>query len=156
MFQEVSKWLGMAYNLLIDGVYWGYNPLTNLLLTSWDILVCYIPAPSSRGALHVSVTGCQFTILLGLRTAPRLEGAGIILFVFVGDILRILPWSWDSSPSNHQFGEYFVIFSTTEQQIKVFEGGFKTIVSHYFNLFANWDGITGREIYKGESHQSTP
>ena len=29
----------MGYNLLINGVYWGYNPLTNLLLTSWDILV---------------------------------------------------------------------------------------------------------------------
>ncbi len=29
----------MAYNLLINGVYWGYNPLANHLLTSWDILV---------------------------------------------------------------------------------------------------------------------
>ena len=27
------------YNLLINGVYWGYNPFTNLLLTSWDIQV---------------------------------------------------------------------------------------------------------------------
>ena len=55
------------------------------------------------------------------------------------------------------FREYLVIFFNHRfQQIEVFEGGFKTIVSHYFNLFANWDGITGREIYKGESHQSTP
>ena len=29
----------MGYNLLINRVYWGYNPLTNLLLTSWDIQV---------------------------------------------------------------------------------------------------------------------
>ena len=29
---EVSKWL-------VNGVYWGYNPLANLLLTSWDIQV---------------------------------------------------------------------------------------------------------------------
>ena len=29
----------MDCNLLINGVHWGYNPLTNLLLTSWDILV---------------------------------------------------------------------------------------------------------------------
>ena len=29
----------MACNLLIHGVYWGYNPFTNLLLTSWDIQV---------------------------------------------------------------------------------------------------------------------
>ena len=29
----------MGYNLLIKGVYWGYNPLTIHLLTSWDIQV---------------------------------------------------------------------------------------------------------------------
>jgi len=29
----------MGYNLLINGVYWGCNPLTNHLLTSWDIQV---------------------------------------------------------------------------------------------------------------------
>ena len=27
----------MGYNLLINGIYWGYNPFTNHLLTSWDI-----------------------------------------------------------------------------------------------------------------------
>ena len=40
----MSRWkfvngLQMGYNLLEHGVYWGYNPLTNLLLTSWDIQV---------------------------------------------------------------------------------------------------------------------
>ena len=29
----------MGYNLLINGVYWGYNPFTNHLLTSCDIQV---------------------------------------------------------------------------------------------------------------------
>ena len=29
----------MVYNLLLNGVYWGYNPLTNHLLISWDIQV---------------------------------------------------------------------------------------------------------------------
>ena len=29
----------MGYNLLINEVYWGYNPLTNHELTSWDIQV---------------------------------------------------------------------------------------------------------------------
>ena len=29
----------MAYNLLISGIYGGYNPFTNHLLTSWDIQV---------------------------------------------------------------------------------------------------------------------
>ena len=32
----------MGYNLLINGVYWDLNPLTNHLLTSWDIQVCGI------------------------------------------------------------------------------------------------------------------
>ena len=34
----LSKWV---INLLINGVYWGCNTLTNLLLTSWDIQVWY-------------------------------------------------------------------------------------------------------------------
>ena len=33
----------MGYNLLINGVYWGYNPVTNHLLTSWNIQVGYTP-----------------------------------------------------------------------------------------------------------------
>ena len=32
----------MDYNLSINGVYWGYNPLTNHLLSSWDIQVDYL------------------------------------------------------------------------------------------------------------------
>ena len=31
----------MGYNLLINGVYCGYNPITNHLLTSWDIQVAW-------------------------------------------------------------------------------------------------------------------
>ena len=33
------KWVITCYNLLINGVYWGYNPLINLLLTPCDIQV---------------------------------------------------------------------------------------------------------------------
>ena len=41
MSQEVSKWLVSGlFHLLINGVYWGYNPFSNHLLTSWDIQVC--------------------------------------------------------------------------------------------------------------------
>ena len=29
----------MGYNLPISGIDWGYNPLSNLLLTPWDIQV---------------------------------------------------------------------------------------------------------------------
>ena len=38
----------MGYNLLKNGVYWGYNPLTNLFLTSWDILVVVTPGHTSN------------------------------------------------------------------------------------------------------------
>ena len=31
--------MGGLFHLLIHGLYWGYNLLTNLLLTSWDIQV---------------------------------------------------------------------------------------------------------------------
>ena len=37
----------MGYNLLVNGVYWGYNPFTNHLLTSWDIQV--VPVESVSG-----------------------------------------------------------------------------------------------------------
>ena len=35
----------MGYNLLINGVYWSYNPLTNHLLASWDIQVVELVLP---------------------------------------------------------------------------------------------------------------
>ena len=38
----------MGYNLLITGVYWGYNPLTNHLLSSWYIQVFMAEISSLR------------------------------------------------------------------------------------------------------------
>ena len=35
---KVSKWV-ISYNLLTNGVNWGFNPVTSHLLTSWDIQV---------------------------------------------------------------------------------------------------------------------
>ena len=37
----------MGYNLLINGVYWSYNPLTNHLLASWDIQVVELVLPAT-------------------------------------------------------------------------------------------------------------
>ena len=48
----------MGYNLLINGVYRGYNPFTNHLLTSWNIQVDkgggkkYLPPFSSVSSFH--------------------------------------------------------------------------------------------------------
>ena len=39
-YLKVSRWLvNGLFHLLINGVYWGCNPFTNHLLTSWDIQV---------------------------------------------------------------------------------------------------------------------
>ena len=42
----------MGYNLLITGVYWGYNPLTNHLLSSWDIQVYLQGGPKHQWKLE--------------------------------------------------------------------------------------------------------
>ena len=54
MSQEISKVLGSIGYLLINGIYSGYNPLTNLLLTCWDIQVVQtiIFLRSSPGLLY--------------------------------------------------------------------------------------------------------
>ena len=46
----------MGYNLLINGVYWGYNPLTNLLLTSWAY---QLGSPPSQDASHMAAGGAK-------------------------------------------------------------------------------------------------
>ena len=46
----------MGYNLLIYGVYWGYNPLTNHLLTSWDIQVGHL---KRRRVFQPSIFRCE-------------------------------------------------------------------------------------------------
>ena len=43
----------MGYNLLINGVYWGYNPPTNHLLTSWDIQVVVDEKGYTIGSSHL-------------------------------------------------------------------------------------------------------
>ena len=36
--RKIGKWLvNGLFHLLINGIYWGYNPFTDHLLTSWDI-----------------------------------------------------------------------------------------------------------------------
>ena len=56
----------MAYNLLIHGTYWGYNPLTKLLLTSWDIQAVSPAAdnPTSPDLIAVDSKGSRSNIPL--------------------------------------------------------------------------------------------
>ena len=44
------------FHLLINGVYWGYNPLTNHLLTSWDIQAVYSCFQRSMLSLEMQIT----------------------------------------------------------------------------------------------------
>ena len=65
----------MGYNLLLNGVYRGYNPLTNLLLTSWDIQV---PAefhqklngtlPTDPGPSKLRVRAIRYSGFFGVRS----------------------------------------------------------------------------------------
>ena len=45
----------MGYNLLINGVYWGYNPFANHLLTSWDIQVGAVSKWDALGFRNASI-----------------------------------------------------------------------------------------------------
>ena len=58
MSREVSKWVITWYNLPTNGVYWGYNPLANLLQTrpkssyKWEVR-CFHPSwPNFYGHLQ--------------------------------------------------------------------------------------------------------
>ena len=48
----------MVYNLLANGIDWGYSPFSNHLLTSWDILV------GKQKALAVILLFSGFVLLL--------------------------------------------------------------------------------------------
>ena len=39
---KIKKHLKPPPSIVINGVYWGYNPLTSLLLTSWNIQVGFL------------------------------------------------------------------------------------------------------------------
>ena len=75
MSQEVSKWLvNGLFHLLLIGVYWGYNPLTNHLLTSWDIRggfrnpLDFLRAPDRPAGCDFPT---NFSLLLGEVFEPR-------------------------------------------------------------------------------------
>ena len=65
----------MGFTLLINVVHWGYNPLTNHLLTSWDIkeggswpqISTHGPGPQN----HLSFEKNSFYFLLHLATYLR-------------------------------------------------------------------------------------
>ena len=74
----------MGYNLLINGEYWGYNPLTNHLLTSWDIQVVW--------GLHK-----ENQLLLGIQAhLLRMVSWNVKTMRFGGPAIRI-SW-WEKEP----------------------------------------------------------
>ena len=68
----------MGYNLLINGIYWGYNPFANPLLTSWDIQVLKISFISAGCEVSMEqsstrpISGCY----VGLEFEGELYMAG--------------------------------------------------------------------------------
>ena len=70
----------MGYNLLINGVYWGHNPFTNHLLTSWDILVHLklghvldLPPPKTCDRHHQMKFVCNFWSFCFVRQSMQIE-----------------------------------------------------------------------------------
>ena len=82
--QMVCKWV-ITY-LYINGVYWGCNPLTNLLLTSWIFLghpsrvaMRYHKRSSSRFAGLRSANWCEKHV----GSDNSLESPGVLGMLFV-------------------------------------------------------------------------
>ena len=70
----------MDYNLLINGVYWGYNPLTNHLLSSWYIQVRIKRTYISKGSIFPLRTNNESYIFRG----QELNIAASFLFLCMG------------------------------------------------------------------------
>ena len=111
MSQEVCKWLvNGVFHLLINGVYWGYNPLTNHLLTSWDIQVYLLnwqemallavilqsQTPQDLGA-HIPPTGIRENradpIAL-IRDESKFWAPALIFFLFAAFFVRFGAPGW--------------------------------------------------------------
>ena len=81
----VKKWV-ITYNLLKNGVYWGYNPFTNHLLTSWDIQVVVLGKFTKK-----KVDSGQITIFHGNLDFPEIFRGPISLpkSYLLGEIGRV-------------------------------------------------------------------
>ena len=103
MSQKVSKWsVSGWFHLRIDGVYWDYNPLTNHLLTFWDIQVgccllllvagCWLfKRPDHSGDRRCS------SILSEPSLSPDGRPKAILSTTVTWELLR--SWGWRSSPN---------------------------------------------------------
>ena len=67
----VSKWV--IYNLLINGVYWSYNPL---ILTSWDIQADYDDDDDGDTVIYSIVVGTCCT-----RNAGNISSQELLSFI---------------------------------------------------------------------------
>ena len=64
----------MGYNLLINGVFWGYNPITNHLLTSWDIqATLFFLSQKSHSRLQDTEKGACFIQARRSQTFPSFK-----------------------------------------------------------------------------------
>ena len=78
----VCKWVIYYYNLLINGVYWGYKLLTNLLLASWDIQA-WEEGPTSCffwGPLEKSLTKAVNEFIDATSFPKKITVGGLMVF----------------------------------------------------------------------------
>ena len=85
----------MVYNLLINGVYWGYNPVKNHLLSSWDIQVTItFPKPPKDGKM-VAASEMTGTRLFNV-SAEQLQVLGRRWVAYK------MPWKWHAMLAKSQ------------------------------------------------------
>ena len=82
----------MGYNLLINGVYWGYNPLTNHLLSSWYIQVADLLREA--GVPFFSISASEFVEIFAGIGASR-----------VRDLFEQVVWQKQMGGDSMSFGD---------------------------------------------------
>ena len=83
----------MGYNLLLNGIYWGYNPFTNHLLTSWDIQVRFLLLVGLR---PVSQAACDMCVVDLDHHCPW-EASGLAGFLGMTTVLDNRHQFWYSA-----------------------------------------------------------
>ena len=136
----------MGYNLVcINGVYWGYNPLTNHLLTSWDIqvggqwllLMMSLPLPDKLPPGSLTVRPWKVTFPIGKeKVFQPLWFRGYVKLPRCNSEKTLQKcWDWKTNP---------VLFPSS-----------LFLVTCYFLRWCNWfGGFVMKKCKKKKKHNS--
>ena len=138
----------MGYNLLKNGVSWGYNPFTNCLRSSWDIQeggrqVVY-QTLRNYGKVTSKKLGTYFSrlVLLDLQFPPvtwdpRVLRAEQTCWVFSVEKKSLQPWFFSRIPMEHRAKTYpkQMCFCVKPMQIGMLSWGSRTSLALLCGFF---------------------